>query len=242
MEPVVKTNISQVVAERLIQHIGKGNFKPGDKLPSEKELMQMFGVGRSSMREALQALAIMDVIDIRPGQGTFVKDYHQNLIVPPNILTPLVDKDVTLDLLEAREIMEPPMAELAVNRATAEDLEKMEALLLQCEENLKNDEPVYELSAAFHLLVANSSHNKVFIKFLESIIGLLAARGARIEEYNHFNEWEVKSHREIFEAIKARDAARAREIMNQHLDNSARAYLEMNEEDGIKGGNNNNGS
>lgn len=227
LKPIRRTNLSQSIVDQVIDLISRGVYKPGDKLPTERELTEMLGVGRSSIREAFQALAMMGVIEIRPSQGTFVKGPTPGLLIHPNILSPLTDRQVTEDLLEARTVLEPIVAALAAERASEADIAEMQDHLDRCRQALASREPVYELSAGFHLLVARASHNAVFESFIRPIMGLLAARGARIEGHEGFNRWELASHWEICGAIAARDPARAKAAMKEHLKRSADAYLAL---------------
>jgi GntR family transcriptional regulator, transcriptional repressor for pyruvate dehydrogenase complex len=227
MEQVVKTNISEAIVRQMVDRIARGEHKPGEKLPPERELMQLLGVGRSSIREAFQALALMGLIDIRPGQGTFVRAVTSETVIHPSIFAPLVDPEVTAELLEARRAFEPVAAELAAQRCTESDLAALESVLRQCREALENGEPVYSLSAGFHLLIARASHNTVFVRFMESIVNLMAARGANIEEHYDFVLWELESHRRVLESVASKNPDLAREAMLEHLESSADFYREL---------------
>jgi len=227
IEAIKKVNISQLIVEKIIELINNGELSLGDKIPSESGLMERFQVGRSSVREAMQALSIMNVVDIKPGQGTFIRDFSKENRFTQHIFDPLIDKKVTMDLVEARNAIEPVMAALAAQRASQEDLNDIELLIERCRNEIKKKEPVYELSTEFHLLVAKASHNKIFLQFMQSLEGLLAARGARIEEKESFTEWETQSHNEIYQAIKSRDSEAANRIMSEHIEISAKQYFEL---------------
>lgn len=231
MEQVVKTNLPETIARLIVSRIAKGEYKPGQKLPPEKELMYLFAVGRSTIREAFQALALMGLIDIRPGQGTFIRDIKKETVIQPSLFLPLVDPETTAELLEARVAIEPVVAELAAVRRTENDLSGMSKILNECEEALQSGEPVYSLSAGFHLLLARASRNTVFVRFLESIINLMAARGAKIEEYQAFTLWELNSHREILGMVEKQNPSGAKETMLEHLTRSADYYLQISSKD-----------
>jgi GntR family transcriptional regulator, transcriptional repressor for pyruvate dehydrogenase complex len=231
LEQVVKTNLPETIARLIVSRIAKGEYKPGQKLPPEKELMYLFAVGRSTIREAFQALALMGLIDIRPGQGTFIRDIKKETVIQPSLFLPLVDPETTAELLEARVAVEPVVAELAAVRRTENDLSGMSKILNECEEALQSGEPVYSLSAGFHLLLARASRNTVFVRFLESIINLMAARGAKIEEYQAFTLWELNSHREILGMVEEQNPSGAKETMLEHLTRSADYYLQISSKD-----------
>ncbi len=229
-DQITKRNISEMIVAKIVRSIEQGDFIPGSRLPSESALMERFQVGRSSVREAMQALSIMGVVTIRPGQGTFIRADSKAAFFAPEVLAPLVDEEVTQNLAEAREVLEPIIAELAAKRATTDDLCQIQELLYTCERHLKINEPLYELSAEFHLLIAQASHNIFFLRLLQSIIGIMAARGARIEENRAFLQWELESHIELFLAISAGDGLKSKELMTTHIQSSAMRYLDMRRE------------
>jgi len=226
MEPINRTNISKSIVDQVVDLIASGEYCPGQRLPSERELMETLGVGRSSIREAFQALAIMGLIDIRPGQGTFVREITTDVIIRRNVFAPLLTPEATGELVEARLAVEPEIAALAAERYTEGELSAIDDVLTQCGRALDSGEPVYSLSASFHLLVARASHNTVFIRFIETLVNLMAARGARIEEHTDFVRWELTSHRTVRDAVAQRNADAARRIMEEHIVESSRFYLE----------------
>jgi len=226
MEPINKKNITTSIVNQVVDLIASGEYRPGQRLPSERELMENLGVGRSSIREAFQALAIMDLIDIRPGQGTFVRDITTDVIIRKNIFAPLLTPEATGELVEARVAVEPTIAALAAERYTEEELSAIDDVLSQCDRAIVSGEPVYSLSASFHLLIARASHNTVFTRFIEALINLMAARGARIEEHADFVRWELSSHRQVRDAVASRDTDAARKLMEEHIVESSRFYFE----------------
>ncbi|MBN1883723.1 MAG: FadR family transcriptional regulator [Deltaproteobacteria bacterium] len=227
MEPISRTNISKSIVDQVVDLIASGEYRPGQRLPSERELMETLGVGRSSIREAFQALAIMGLIDIRPGQGTFVREITTDVIIRSNVFAPLLTPEATGELVEARLAVEPTIAALAAQRHTEEELSAVDDILSHCERALASGEPVYSLSASFHLLIARASHNTVFIRFMETLATLMAARGARIEEHTDFIHWELESHRTVRDAVAARDGDAARKVMEEHIIESSRFYFEV---------------
>ena len=148
-------------------------------MPSERELMASLGVGRSTIREALNGLAVLGVIEIRHGQGAFV--VHTDPATPPGALTASLAKGVTRDLLEARVAVELTIAELASRRRTPADIREIEAILEVHAALLERDEPAAEAAARFHLELAEAAHNEVLAGFIESVMGLLMERGPELE-------------------------------------------------------------
>lgn len=232
MQRIIRSKLAQSVAEQMIELLGQGRYGPGDRLPTEREMMDRLGVGRSSIREGLQALQLMGLIDIQVGRGTFVRRVDSEVMVNPHLLARLMEKETTRELLEARRLLEPAIAALAAQRATAEDLAEVERLLHRIEELMHRGEPTYQASATFHHRLAQAAKNAVLIRFMESIMSLMAHRGEQIEHDGDFLKWELASHWEVFRAVRSRDPEQAAEVMRQHLVESAEAYLRITQADG----------
>lgn len=223
--PVARSTLVQSVADQLLALIMEGHLPPGSRLPSERELIKRLGVGRSTIREALRSLAAMNLVELRPGQGAFVIDMGVQTVIRPELLTALLNRSVTMDLLETRTLLEPAAVELAAHRATAEELTDLAAILEHCTAAHVNGEHTAALSAEFHVALARCTHNEVLVMLMQSILGLLEERGERLERVAGFTDWELASHREILDALRARDGRRARRLMSVHLKSSTAALL-----------------
>lgn len=213
-----------MVAEQLLGHIRSGTLKSGDQLPTEKELMQQFGVGRSSIREGLQILATLNLIESRPRTGTFIRIPSASEQLHVELLGPLISNFHALELLEARQMIEPAAVRLACIRATEEELDRVDALLDEHARLLASGDAVHEQAARFHVLIAECSHNQIAAQFMKSIMGLLMARGRKIERIPGYAEEEVIEHRAIAQLIRARDPEAAFAEMAAHIVRSAQTY------------------
>ncbi|HEY9159948.1 MAG TPA: FadR/GntR family transcriptional regulator [Desulfomonilia bacterium] len=217
MEPLVKMNLSESLAKIIIEQIKDGLLAPGSRLPTEKELMTRYSVGRSSVREAFQSLAIMGVLETHPGQGTFVRDVSRNIVVTPHIFSPLVGFETSTDFLEARLLIEPAIAGLAAKRHSQEEYDELSSLLDKCEKNIAANKSVTKLNGEFHVRIAHASHNIVFVRFIEAIIRMLIALGESLENDPEYLKWELASHRDVLSAIRSRKARNARLVMEKHI-------------------------
>lgn len=227
IEPASRTTLVQSVAGQLISLISEGHLKPGDRLPSQQELTEKMQVGRSTIREALRSLATMGLVEMKPGRGTFIKRMDAQTIIRPDLLALMIDESLTERLLEARQIIEPEIANLAAQRASDEDLATIREVLSKCEEAIEAGQPVYRLSVEFHRAVTEAAHNEVLLMFMDSILRLLAERGFLLERKPGFVEWELESHRGVYEYIIERDGRRARIVMARHIRESSAVLLEM---------------
>ncbi len=222
--PVNRVTTSQAVADQLIGLVRQGILKPGDKLPSERDLSEQLNVGRSSIREALQSLAMLNIIEIMPGYGAVVKEPQSSDVLRADVLGFLIGDSMARELLEAREMIEPASVRLACLRATSEDLERLKVLLDTHETTLTDGKPINEISARFHILLAEASHNQVVVRFMESILELLMQRGRKAELIPGYAAQELAEHRAIFQLVAERNADAAAEMLLRHIVHSAATY------------------
>jgi DNA-binding FadR family transcriptional regulator len=208
--------LSETVAHQLLGEIRRRGLAPGTRMPSERELMHALGVGRSTVREALNGLAMLGVIEIRHGQGAFIARNLSSLAGAEEVSVALA-KGVTEDLLEARRPVEIEIAGLAAERRTPADLEEIETVLNEHHRALARGEPAAQYSAGFHLGIARAAHNEVLAGFVASFIPLLAERGPQLESLEGYRQWELDDHRGLFAAIRERDPLAAAARMRAHL-------------------------
>jgi GntR family transcriptional repressor for pyruvate dehydrogenase complex len=227
IRPASRNTLAESVAEQLITLILEGHFEPGDRLPSHQELAERLQVGRSTVREALGSLATMGLVDVKHGQGTFVRQLNARAILRSDLLAMTIDRNLTEQLVEARQIFEPEIARLAAQRATDEDLAAMREILAKCEAAIAAGQSLHRLSPEFHRTVARGAHNGVLSMAVESIVIPLAERGLLLEEKPGYLEWELASHRRVYDSIAQRDEDGARQAMTQHIEESCAALFEM---------------
>jgi GntR family transcriptional repressor for pyruvate dehydrogenase complex len=224
LEVVRRPSASRLVAEQLLDHVRRGTLKSGDQLPTEKELMNQLGVGRSSVREGLQILSTLNLIEARRGAGTFVRIPSPSEQLHLELLGPLISNFHALELMEARQMIEPSAVRLACIRATDAELDRVDALLDDHARLLARGEPVHEHAARFHVLLAECSHNQIAAQFMKSIMGILMARGRKIERIPGYAEQEIVEHRAIVRLVRARDPEAAFAEMAAHIVRSAQTY------------------
>jgi DNA-binding FadR family transcriptional regulator len=216
MGPIVRTKLAQSVADRLLEDVRARNLPPGTRMPSERDLMGQLGVGRSTVREAINGLAMLGVLEIRHGQGVFVADPSAGRALPSAIAAAL-GRGLTRDLFEAREVVEVHTARLAAMRRTDSDLREIVQALADHEQALVTGAPAVEPSVRFHIKIAEAAHSEVLSSFVSSFGELLTERGFIIETMDGFREWEVDQHRRVLEPIRDRDPDLAAERMRAHL-------------------------
>jgi DNA-binding FadR family transcriptional regulator len=224
LAPVVKTTAAQSVARRILEMIRAGIWQPGDQLPTEKELIEQLAVGRSTVREALQILSTVNVIQATAGHGTFIRTPTAAGVFRPDLIALLIGNSFALELLEAREMIEPPTVRLAALRATDAELDRVGDVLAAHESAHRTGRPVSEYAARFHVMLAEASHNQVASSFMSSILEMLTARGRRFDHIPDYQQRELQEHQAILAAVRAREPERAAELMLRHIVESAATY------------------
>jgi GntR family transcriptional regulator, transcriptional repressor for pyruvate dehydrogenase complex len=222
LTPAPRRKLSETVAEQLLAAVRE--LPPGTKVPSERELTKELGVGRSTVREALNGLAMMGVVEIRHGQGVFVTAQPVGLS-EPSAITAALEQGITHEFIEARLIVEVEVARLAARRRTDEDLARLEAALEEQERRLRGDlDALVDVAASFNVLLADAAHNDLLSAMIQSFVSLMLERGPRVYSLDGFGEWDIREHRGLFEAVRDRDPERAARLMREHIEELARRY------------------
>lgn len=202
-------------SDNIIMLIKEQNLKKGDQLPNEHELTELLGVGRSTVREAIKALVSRNIIEIRRGSGTFVSE-KLGVVEDPLGFTFVKDKlKLATDLLEIRLILEPEIALLAAQNATAEDIKELGKLCDEVERLIVAGEDYSEKDIEYHTKIASCSKNMVMPKLIPIITTSIAifitiTKRALTQE-------TIETHREIYEAIKRKNGKAAYDAMLLHL-------------------------
>ncbi|MGI5133447.1 MULTISPECIES: FadR/GntR family transcriptional regulator [unclassified Streptomyces] len=221
---VSSSRVSQLIVDQIRMLLKEERLQPGDRLPSERELCTQFGVSRVTVREALRSLEASGLVEIRLGArgGAFVTAPSSRRVgeglADLLSLSPLTATEVT----EARLVFELGIVPLIIERATEEDLDALRALCDEHAEAVKQDRYDMEMSADFHTRVAACTHNGAIEMLVQSFHGplLMSLREAQSIE-PQMGHRGSKEHRKFVEAIAARDAEAATEIMRTHLQRTA---------------------
>ena len=230
--PAVRTSLSDDIVRQITDLISRGALRPGDRLPSERELCKQFGVGRTSLREALRSLIVMGILDVRLGEGTFVSDSRDKYLEKTLEWGLLLDPKVVEDLIETRVMLESQNAFLAAQRATAEDLEKIEQAIRGMEESLHSTKNYLEFDLKFHLAIARATRNKILYQLLSMTRGYLQEWIKKALSRRQA-ELSLREHEEILKALRSSNPEQARSAMTAHIVSSS-ADLRANIDEGKK--------
>jgi GntR family transcriptional repressor for pyruvate dehydrogenase complex len=160
--------LGQEVAERLRRDLAEGMFKPGEKLPPERELMLRYAVGRNTVREAVRGLVALGMLDVKAGSGTTVSRADGRTALAHTMAERPMDEAALEDLVEFRLLLEGQAAQLAAERATPEDLERIREQLAAYQNAVRQNEAVYEHDVAFHRAVSEATHNRLFLDVIDT--------------------------------------------------------------------------
>lgn len=216
------------VIEQIMDLIKSNELKPGDKLPTERELAEKFSISRGSLREAFRVLESKGLIKSKPGGGRFIREIRKNGHNDTENIVLSLEKSSILELLEAREMFEIKIVKLAVQRASAEEIELIEKALnkMNEEEELKEDEKT-ESDTEFHLAIARASHNFVFVNIIKLHLDLLRDTRGKTLQIPGRREELWREHQAILQSIKERDSIKAGEAMLKHLRNVREIVVRM---------------
>ena len=213
VEKIQNKKVSDRVVEQIEKMIESGQFSIGEKLPSVRELCDLFGVGRSAVRDAITTLKGKGTVEVKHGEGTFIRGFDSSSLFKSQVLLPSL-KDIQ-ELFQVRKIVETGMAEMAsINRSDEMITELEQVLSVEKETGWGSD-------YSFHMSIARSSGNEILIQLIEFISA--AMKKVMIEFHQEIakdnqivkNIWT--QHERIFQAIKAQSPKRARDEMMEHL-------------------------
>ena len=222
--PVNVDRVSQVIVDQVKVLIRDGRLQPGDRLPSERELCQRFGVSRVTVREALRVLEASGLVAIRVGAhgGAFLTTPSAERLgeglADLISLAPLTAVNVT----EARVIVELGLLPLAVERATEQDITDLFAMVEEAQKAVAAGDYTVEMSAAFHIRVGECTHNPAIEMLLQSFHGPMRMSLEQSHIAAQMSQQGVDEHRVLAEAIQRRDLEAARALMTTHLDRTAK--------------------
>ena len=216
---IERKRLTDQIIEHLVALIADGELKPGDKLPPEPQLMEQFGVGRSSIREAIGALELIGLVTVRPGHGTHITDSLdkvQTKSVGLSLIT--IGQDKIRDLVEARVELEQAIVRLAAQRATEEDIAELKAQHKKLIAASKSGRKQIKADLGFHTTLAKASHNSVLIRFLSELRQPMRHWMGQKAKYDWGYDQVIEEHEAILNAVESRDVEKAQSAMRIHVE------------------------
>ncbi|MCS7463999.1 FadR family transcriptional regulator [Paenibacillus doosanensis] len=226
INPIKKTTLSQDIVQKLIELIVNGTIGPGEKLPSEKQLMELFGVGRSSLRESIRALVALELVKVKVPEGTFVSKSFGNFFTKHLELMSKISFDNIVELVEARLKLEVDLAELAALKASDEELRHLDAIIATMKQ-AKDNEEFLNADLEFHIHIAQMAHNSFMFQVLSILRDITREWIYRVLQSESAREISLAQHERIARAIQRRDPAEAGEKMREHLETVGEILLNI---------------
>ncbi|MGE5255511.1 MAG: FCD domain-containing protein [Hyphomicrobiales bacterium] len=216
LKPIKKESVRAQVFRQLRDQVLRRNWPPGSKIPSEHELSRTMGVSRVSVREGIQRLVSLGILETRHGEGTFVRELggkiHLNTLIP---LMALDETDI-FHVLEYRRIVEKGTAALAAERAGDHDVSEMEAVYQRMEQSQNSVAEFAQADLEFHLAVAKATGNSVLIKVNNVLRSVLSVSMENIVRSLGMRDG-LHYHRLLIEAVRSRNAPEAERLMEEHV-------------------------
>ncbi|MEJ8473809.1 transcriptional regulator NanR [Roseibium algae] len=229
-EPIIRRKLSDEVLERLKRLISSGELSPGDEMPSERELMARFQVGRPAIREAMQALANMGLVAISHGERAKVLQLSAKSIFKQVDVTAKImlasSKDSLEDLKSARIFFERGMVREAAQKATDKDLEQLRAMLTEQRDALGDAKAFINADMRLHTQIAVISRNPIYVAVSEAMLGWLEEYHTDMLIWSGKENTTLSEHEEIIECIARHDADGAEQVMIKHLERSKTLYVQ----------------
>ena len=225
-DKLIPVRLSEQIASQIEALILENHLRPGDKLPSERELSASFGVSRPVVRESIKFLEERGLVMPQSGRGAFVTDPGSRNITSSLNLAYQMQACTADDFHEARWCMESYTARLAAERATEEDISRMAEAIRVMDTSLDNPEKFMVADAEFHAALAASTHNPLFPAMTSPLVEMILKLGHVAFSHGGFRDRHQK-HMGILDAIKRRDASAAEEAMHGHLNLSKEAFSSM---------------
>jgi GntR family transcriptional repressor for pyruvate dehydrogenase complex len=214
------------VAKRLLDLFTSGEIPPGTRLPPERELASTLGIGRSAVREALAALEILGIVDVRPGSGTYLRGSSSELLPETLSWGLMLGEPKTRELIELRGKLEISAAELAAERISNASIERLGAQLAAMKESLADRSRFIEADLKFHLEIAAAADNEVLLNLLQSIRSLLRIWVERGLHTEADARRALDDHDRLYRALAARDVEATRAAMTLHMSTAGTRLVE----------------
>ncbi len=228
--PLPRTTLTEAAFEQLISHVVNGTWKPGDRLPPERDLCQQFGIARTSLREALKGMELIGMLDSRVGDGTFVNPRSEFLSRPLLWAFTGTDHNELHDIMESRTIIEENLAGLAAKRGSDEEIVQIGHAIDQMRHSIEAGTSILEADMSFHLAIAAAAHNEV----LRNAVQLLRNITRQWLYYKvlipNVAPIVLKRHEAIYRAIAARKPSAARTAMRRHLEETMQLVIQVVEQ------------
>ena len=216
IEPIRRSRLYQGIVQQIEGLLEKGDLRPGDQLPPERQLAEQFQVSRASVREALRTLELLGIVETRAGGGTFVRQTSPDDLARP--LTSLMSRGHSLaDVIEFRGLIEPAIAALAAERITQPQLAELGEIFAAQERKVAAGEPYADEDTRFHEVIGEASRNELLTTMLGVVWDVMRESREQWLQTNQRAHSSLDAHRRILAALGAHDGEAARRAAAEHI-------------------------
>jgi len=226
LKPVKKRKLYEDIVDQIQDLIKKGRLKSGDQVPPERELAEIFQVSRNSVREAIRTLEENQILRSRPGDGTYVIIESETSIIEPLAKAIHHERNKLSEIFQFRRLIEPQIALLAAENASARDIKELQRILHEQEREVKKGKRAIELDNAFHLSLARASRNTILLKIVQTLNDILGETRAEFLQSEPRRLKSLAGHSKVLEPIKQGKPNLARKAMSEHLKDIEEIVLE----------------
>jgi GntR family transcriptional repressor for pyruvate dehydrogenase complex len=220
-----RSSTAERIVENLITLVKERSLKIGDKLPPERQLCEMIGVSRPSLREALKALQVMNIIDIRQGAGAYIKSLEPQDVVEHLDIVFHLDSSLYHDLYESRRLIEASIAAMAAEKISDQELELIEENIRQAAVDIDDESAFFERDLELHEMIMTAAGNRVIPVFMQSINKLALLIRQKTNAMLTIRKNTIQDHKAILMALKNHDPRESAAAMERHIRNVERAFL-----------------
>jgi GntR family transcriptional repressor for pyruvate dehydrogenase complex len=220
-----RSSTAERIVENLITLIRERSLKIGDKLPPERQLCEMIEVSRPSLREALKALQVMNIIDIRQGAGAYIKSLEPEDLVEHLDIVFHLDSSLYHDLYEARRLIEASIAAMAADKISDQELELIEENIRQAAADIDNELAFAERDLELHEMIMKAAGNRVIPVFMQSINKLALLTRQKTNAMPIIRKNTINDHGAILVALKNHDRQESAAAMERHIRNVERVFF-----------------
>lgn len=216
VQPVRRDRLYQGIVAQIEGLLERGEIKPGDQLPPERQLADQFQVSRASVREALRSLELLGIVETRAGGGTFVRQAQPDDLARP--LTSLITRGHSMvDVIDVRSLLEPAIAERAARNVTEEELAELRSILTEQDRKVRAGEAYVDEDTRFHEVIGDAARNELLVTMLGVIWDVLRSSREQWLQDEVRAHASLDAHRRILAALERHDGAAARAAAADHI-------------------------
>ncbi len=218
LKKISKNTVASQVINQITDLIRSGKLQPGDRLPSERDMAEQLGVSRPPLREALRVLEYVGVTETHYGEGIYVKSAEFPLESSP-LFSRIIDTYTLEDMIEMRKIVETAAVRLAVERAGDDDIDQLQAIHERSLASLDDVDAFVETDFSFHRAIAETTGNTMLFNTVDTMRKLISEFNRELLQSREYRKTVCRHHEAILNRIGDRNAQKASQAMERHLDN-----------------------